>query len=141
MKKIVVDLNVVLDVLGKRPGHEEAVRLFDLCVTRKVKGYLCASDVTALAQFLFKKLKRGAKARSVLTDVLDVFTTIPATESMVRDALDSELLDFCNALIEVSALKHSVDCIVTGTPTEFQNARIAALTPAQFLFDFQSATS
>ena len=141
MKKIVVDLEVVLDVLGKRPGHEEAVRLLDLCVTRKVKGYLCASDVTALAQILFKKLKRGPKARSVLTDVLDVFSTVPATESMVRDTLDSELSDYWNALIEVSALKQSVDCIVTGAPTEFQNARIAVLTPAQFLFDFESATS
>ena len=89
MKKIVVDLNVVLDVLGKRPGHEEAVKLFDLCVTRKVKGYLCVSDVTALAQFLFKKLKRGPNARSVLTDVLDVFTTIPATESSITSFTNS----------------------------------------------------
>ena len=139
MRKAVVDLNVLLDFLGRRPGHEEAARLYDLCVTRKLKGFLCAHEITTLAYFLSKDLKNDAKVRTILTDVLDVFTTIPATETMLRDALDSSISDYEDAVIEVSALKQKVDCVVTGNLADFRKARIPALTPSQFLVELDSS--
>ena len=32
MKKVLVDLNIVLDFLNKRNFHEEAARLIDMCM-------------------------------------------------------------------------------------------------------------
>ena len=60
-------------------------------MVRNVKAYFCADHVGTLAHLLSKKLKSKSHARSILTVILDVFTTIPATESMLRDALDSEI--------------------------------------------------
>ena len=139
MRKIVVDLNVLLDFFGRRSGHEEAAGVYDLCVRRKLKGFLCAHEITTLAYFLFKDLKDNSKVRTILTDVFDVFTTIPATESVLRDALDSSIADYEDAVIEVSALKHKVDCIVTGNLSDFRKGRVPPLTPSQFLVEYESS--
>ena len=137
MKKIVIDVEVLLDFLARRPGHAEAARVFDLCVLRDVKGFLCANTAAALASRLFEELKPVSKARSILSEVLDVFSTIAATETMLRDAIDSRIADYENSLIEVSGLWQKVDFIVTGNLPEFGKSRVPALTPIEFLLKFE----
>ena len=44
MKKILVDLNIILDFLNKRNFHLEAAQLVDMCVEKKLAGYMCAHE-------------------------------------------------------------------------------------------------
>ena len=61
MKRILVDLNVILDFLNKRNDHFEAAKIVDLCIEKKIKGYICAHEITTLAYFLIKGEKDNNK--------------------------------------------------------------------------------
>jgi predicted nucleic acid-binding protein len=52
MRKVLIDLNIILDILGKRMEHEAAAAVFDHCVKRKIKGYVSSHEITTLSYFL-----------------------------------------------------------------------------------------
>lgn len=136
MKKISVDLNVLLDFLNKRECHLEAAKVIDLCVKKEIKGYLCAHEMTTLAYFLVKEHKDGMKVRQVLTTCMDIFTMLPVDEDILRGALDSPVSDFEDAVIEVSSMKEGVDYIITCNITDFKSSRVKAVLPGDFLRTF-----
>lgn len=133
MRKITIDLNVILDFLGHRRGHCEAAVIYDLCATKRIKGLLCAHEVTTLSYFLFKELKDPDNVRMIITEILDTFSTIPVTETILRGALTSAITDFEDAVVEISSLKQNVDFIVTGNLSDFAECRVPAISPKQFL--------
>ena len=51
MKKVLVDLNIVLDFLNKRNFHEEAARLIDMCMQKELAGFICAHEIATLSYF------------------------------------------------------------------------------------------
>ncbi|MCK4764917.1 MAG: PIN domain-containing protein [Candidatus Aminicenantes bacterium] len=133
MKKITVDINVLLDFLNKRKGHENAAIIVDLCVTKQIEGYLCAHEFTTLSYFLLKEYKDIQRVKLVLTELLDIFSTIPVTEKILRDSLFSAIQDFEDAVIEVSSLGENIEYIITGNISDFTPGRVKALSPAEFL--------
>ena len=84
MKKILIDLNIILDFLNKRNYHEGAAQLINLCVEKKLMGYICAHEVTTLSYFLLKEQKDKTKVINTITALLDIFTIIPIDESILR---------------------------------------------------------
>lgn len=133
MKKVTVDLNVLLDFLNKRENHRQAALIVDLCVKKRVKGHLCAHEFTTLSYFLHKEHGNIQRVRYTLTSLLNIFTTIPVTEKILRDSLDSPISDFEDAVVEVSSLKKKVEYIITRDMSDFNSSRVKALTPSQFL--------
>ena len=133
MKKVIIDLNIILDLLNKRNFHQEAALLVNLCVEKKLSGYICAHEITTLSYFLFKEKKNKNKVITTITALLDIFTIIPIDESILRDSLLSPLSDYEDAVIEVSALKENDTCIITRNISDFTASRVPAYTPEQFL--------
>ena len=133
MKKITVDLNVLLDFLNKRENHQEAARVVDLCVKKRIKGYLCAHEFTTLSYFLTKEYKDVQLVKKVLREMFDIFSTIPVTEKILKDALDSPIKDYEDAVIEVSSMNGNVEYIITRNMPDFKSSRVKALTPTEFL--------
>ncbi len=133
MKKALVDINIILDMLAKRDDHQSAVQIFDLCAKRLVKGYLCSHEVTTLSYFLEKFNYPRKKAIQIISGLLDVFSIIPATETILRNALQSSIKDFEDAVIEVSALKEQVDCIITRNLKDFKAGRVDCFTGSEYL--------
>ena len=132
MKKILIDLNIILDFLNKRNFHREAAQLIDMCVEKKVAGYICAHEVTTLSYFLLKNQKDTAKVTNTITALLDIFNVIPIDESILRDALLSPISDYEDAVIEVSSMKAHIDCIISRNISDFKLSRIQTYTPEQF---------
>jgi len=44
--RVIIDINVIMDWLFKRKGHEFAVKVVDLCANKKIDGFVCAHEVT-----------------------------------------------------------------------------------------------
>jgi len=57
MKKVLIDLNIILDFLNKRNFHQEAAQLINMCAESVLTGYICAHEVTTLSYSLFKEQK------------------------------------------------------------------------------------
>ncbi|WP_427194395.1 PIN domain-containing protein [Treponema denticola] len=57
MKKVLIDLNIILDFLNKRNFHEEAANIINMCVEKKLFGFIAAHEITTLSYFLLKEKK------------------------------------------------------------------------------------
>ncbi|HKL85199.1 MAG TPA: PIN domain-containing protein [Treponemataceae bacterium] len=132
MKKILIDLNIILDFLNKRNFHKEAAQLINMCVEKKIEGFLCAHEITTLSYFLLKDQKDKTKVINTLTALLDIFSIIPINENILRDSLISPISDYEDAVIEVSSMKNNLDYVITRNISDFKLSRIPSLTPEQF---------
>lgn len=133
MKKILIDLNIILDFLSKRKFHTEAAHLIDLCITKTLTGYMCAHEVTTLSYFLLKEKGNSSKVINTIRDIMDIFTIIPINESILREALLSPIPDYEDAVIDVSARTLQLDCIITRNLSDFKLSRLPVYTPEAFL--------
>ena len=132
MKKVLIDLNIILDFLNKRNFHEEAANIINMCVEKKLFGFIAAHEITTLSYFLLKEKKDKNKAADIISALLDIFNIIPIDEKILREALFSPVKDYEDALIEVSAVKNSIDYIISRNLGDFKSARIQVFTPEQF---------
>jgi len=133
MKKILIDLNIILDFLNKRNFHVEAAQVINMCVEKKISGYICAHEVTTLSYFLLKDQKDKTKVINTITALLDIFNIIPIDETILRDSLISPISDYEDAVIEVSSMKLNIDYIISRNISDFKSSRIPTYTPEQFL--------
>ena len=132
MKKVLIDLNIILDFLNKRNFHEEAANIINMCVEKKLFGFIAAHEITTLSYFLLKEKKDKNKAADIISALLDIFNIIPIDEKILREALFSPVKDYEDAVIEVSAVKNSIDYIISRNLGDFKSARIQVFTPEQF---------
>ena len=133
MKKVLIDINILIDMITERADFHSATAVFDLCAKRKIKGFVCSHEITTLSYFLESFSVASGKAANVIIGILDTMTVLPATEGIFRDALLSPIMDFEDAVIEVSAIKEQVDCVVTRNIKDFKAGRIDCYTGAEFL--------
>ena len=132
MKKVLIDLNIILDFLNKRNFHEEAANIINMCVEKKLFGFIAAHEITTLSYFLLKEKKDKNKAADIISALLDMFNIIPIDEKILREALFSPVKDYEDAVIEVSAVKNSIDYIISRNLGDFKSARVQVFTPEQF---------
>ncbi|EMB27473.1 PIN domain-containing protein [Treponema denticola] len=132
MKKVLIDLNIILDFLNKRNFHEEAANIINMCVEKKLFGFIAAHEITTLSYFLLKEKKDKNKAADIISDLLDMFNIIPIDEKILREALFSPVKDYEDAVIEVSSVKNSIDYIISRNLGDFKSARVQVFTPEQF---------
>ena len=132
MKKVLIDLNIILDFLNKRNFHQEAAQLLNRCVEGKLSGYICAHEVTTLSYFLFKEQKDKNKVAAIISSLLDIFHVIPIDETILKNSLLSPITDYEDAVIEVSAVAFDIDYILSRNISDFKQSRIPTYTPEQF---------
>jgi len=133
MKNIVIDINIFLDFLFKRQGHENVVEIFKLCMKENIKGFMCAHEITTLCYFLDKAAKDKSKTKKVISRLMKRFTVIEINEELLNKALNSEIDDFEDAVIEVSAVEKNAEYIITRNIKDFKKSIIPARTPEELL--------
>ena len=133
MRKIIIDLNVILDMLMRRDDHEAAVAVFDHCVRGFDEGYVCSHEITTLAYFLGKERSLRARRSTIIRNILDTLRVLPATAEVLGEALDSPVQDYEDAVVEVSAIRSDIEFIVTRDLRDFAVSRIQAFTPREYL--------
>jgi predicted nucleic acid-binding protein len=133
MKNALVDLNVIIDFLNRRAGHQDAARIVDACVRRSIAGHVCAHEFTTLAYFLLKEHRSAHLVRQTLHSLLDIFAVLPVNNVVLRTALQLDFNDYEDAVIEACAQTHNMECIVTRNTQDFRHSRIKVFTPSHFL--------
>jgi len=123
MRKVLIDLNIVLDMLTMRQDHEAAAAVFDRCVKKKIKGYICSYEITTLSYFLEREKYELKKRNKIINMLLDHLSVLTAHEKILRDALHSEIGDYENAVIDELAYNEGVDFLVTRDLKNFKKSR------------------
>lgn len=137
MKKIVIDINILLDFLFKRNGHEKVVEIFKLCINGTLKGFVCAHEITTVYYFLNKTIKDKNKIRKSISGIIRRFGIITINEEILKQSLYSEIDDYEDAVIEISAHINEAEYILTRNIKDFKKSIVKAITPEELLVDTQ----
>jgi len=133
MKNTLIDINIFMDFLFKRQGHENVAEVFKFCMKGNIKGFVCAHEITTLCYFLDKAQNNKAKTKKVISRLIQRFAVIEINEDLLSKALNSEIDDFEDAVIEVSAIDKNIDYIITRNIKDFKKSTIPAKTPEEII--------
>jgi predicted nucleic acid-binding protein len=122
-----------MDFLFKREGHENATKILKYCTNNKIKGFICAHEITTLSYFLAKAIKEKNKIVKVISGIMKRFNIIEVNENILNKALYSELNDFEDAVIEMSSKEKMIEYIITRNIKDFRKSQVKTVTPEEFL--------
>lgn len=114
MKKIFLDVNVVLDYLEHRDSGFEIDKLFEN--ESGFELYMSALSIHIIVYVL--KIKSGSAYNKLLRLILDKVNLIPLTDSIVRTSLAKKYFDFEDLLQFQSAIDFC-DTILTRDLKDF----------------------
>lgn len=131
--RVMIDLNVVLDVLQKRdPFYEAAAALLAAAETGRVQGYLAAHSVTTLF-YLIQKGKSASEARAAITNLLQFLSIGPIDQTTIEQALNLDYPDFEDAVQMMSAVQCKADYLITRNIKDYDPALLPVVKPPDFL--------
>lgn len=133
MTRVLLDVNVVLDVLANREpfvsGAEVVLRLVE---SGKIEGFLAAHTVTTL-HFLLSRHLGKARAKKVLDDLLQITRIVAVDDGRIRHALAMNWSDFEDAVQAACAEKAEADYLVTRDKKGFRRSVVKVVTPAELI--------
>ena len=133
-KNVFIDTNILVDVFANRkPFVENSLKIYNLCIKRKIKLFTSSNTITTI-HYILKKTISEDKARVAIEHIVEYAEIIPVDITIIRKSLKSNHKDFEDAMQIVAAESISdMDCIVTRDLKDYKNAQIEVLTPDEFL--------
>ncbi len=133
MIRVLLDVNVVLDVLASRePFADDAEAVLRHVEARSIEGLVAAHTNTTL-HFLLAQSIGKTRAGRVLTDLLHLVRVVPVDEDRIRHALALNWTDFEDAVQAACAEKAEADYLVTRDKKGFRRSPVKTVTPAELL--------
>ncbi|WP_282775585.1 type II toxin-antitoxin system VapC family toxin [Phaeodactylibacter xiamenensis] len=134
MKKLFIDTNIVLDLLGQRvPFYQDAAMLFSLADRKEVKLYVSSLSF-ANANYILSKLKSKEEARAILTRFKVLVEVLALDDKILELSLnDDAFSDFEDGLQYYTALENESDVIITRNLRDFKTSAIPVMTAGQYL--------
>lgn len=131
--KVLIDTNVILDVLCNRPEFvEQSSKVWKLCETEQVEGYISALSIPNIVYILRKELD-AEKTAGIVEKLLLIFTIADLTAKDISRAAKMRLSDYEDALQICCASRIKAQYIVTRNVKDFAGSPIVALKPSEFL--------
>ena len=132
--KLLIDTNVVLDIFLKRePFFPDSYAAMKKALENNDHCFISAAAATDIFYILQKHLKSASTAKSKVRDLMCLadFTDVQVQD--VTNALESEMEDFEDAVVDSVAFRIGAEYILTRNVKDFTLSRCRAITPAEFL--------
>lgn len=136
--RVLVDLNLVLDVLLDRQPHADAAAaLWASVEAGEADGVIAAHCVTTL-HYLATRSGGRAFADECIAGVLTVFGVAPVDDAVLRQALAMGWPDFEDAVCASAGLAAGCHALVTRDPSGFKRTALPVLTAGEALAAIKS---
>ena len=129
--RLLLDINILLDVAFQRPGEPASARLIGLC-GRRHEGWLAWHSVATLA-YLIERQQSAPAAREFIRGLLIWADVASTSRADAVAALDWPMPDFEDALQAAAAVACGAQAIVTRNERDFKGSPVPAMTPEAFL--------
>lgn len=130
MKRLLLDVNVVLDVLLARSPHVAgASAVWAQVELGRAEGFVPAHGITTIYYLARRSRDRGFAHRAV-SDLLSVFRVAVVDDQVIRGALALRWPDFEDAVCAVSAQSARCGVLVTRDPDGYPGCAVPLLDPA-----------
>jgi len=132
MDKLLIDINIVLDVVLDREVDGSSADVMNLIDEGKAQGFLSATSYTTIF-YLTNKYLDHRKATSVIKDLLAVLEVSTVDEKILTLALNEKGPDFEDNIQIVCARHAKADYIVTRNLSHFKFSSTKAVSPTEYL--------
>jgi predicted nucleic acid-binding protein len=131
--KVIVDLNIVLDVLQKRePFYETSAKVLSLALEKKLDICLPAHALTTI-YYIIHKVTSKPQANSAIEWLVEHFKIAVLEKATFLTALALSFNDFEDAVVVGSALHNDCVYVVTRNLKDFKQSVIPAISPETLL--------
>ncbi len=133
MKKVLFDSDVLLDVLAKRqPYFLSSTEALNTVTQGQVEGYISGHAVTNIF-YILRRQVGSQLARDLLSRLLEKLKIASVTDAVIKDALQSPMKDFEDAVTSAVAKSASLEVIITRNIADFAKSSVQAMLPEDFL--------
>ena len=131
--KVLLDVNVVLDVLLDRAPHADAsTAVLALAEARRLHAVVAATSVTTI-HYLIRKATTPRTARRHLETLLAICDVAPVDGDAVRSALGLGFGDYEDAVLHEAARAARCRGLVTRDAAGFRKALLPVWSPEELL--------
>ena len=131
--KVLIDTNIILDVLCKRPAfYEDSAKIFKLCEVKKISGVISALSIPNIMYILRKELDAD-KTREILDSLMLIFSVADLKADDLKTAADMRFKDYEDAIQSACATRIKANYIVTRNIKDFSESKVTAIKPAELL--------
>lgn len=131
--KVLIDTNIILDVLCKRPAfYEDSAKIFKLCEVKKISGVISALSIPSIMYILRKELDAD-KTREILDSLMLIFSVADLKADDLKKAADMRFKDYEDAIQSACATRIKANYIVTRNIKDFSESKVTAIKPAELL--------
>lgn len=133
MKRVLFDSDVLLDILAQRePFDVASARALNTVMQNQVQGYVSGHAVTNIFYILRRKVGNEV-ACELLAKLLQHLQVASVTDEVIRQALNSPIKDFEDAVTSAAALTAGLEIIVTRNTPDFVASLVPPMLPDEFL--------
>lgn len=133
MRRLFIDINIILDVaLAREPHLKSSQKILSLIETKKAAGYVSAISCGTV-YYLIQKESNHSKAISYIRDLLKLLSVVEINKETLERAFELETKDFEDGLQMACALSCQANYIITRDPLGYKNSPVSAISPAEYL--------
>jgi len=133
MDKILIDTNVILDfALQRQDFGEDAKNLILFIGKNHIQGFITASSITDI-YYVLKKAKGHDDTIVFLKNTLNIIKIIGVDETVIINALNSEIKDFEDAVQYETANQNNIKNIITRNKTDYKLSDLNIYNPKEFI--------
>ena len=131
--KVLIDTNIILDVLCKRPAfYEDSAKIFKLCEVKKISGVISSLSIPNIMYILRKELDAD-KTREILDSLMLIFSVADLKADDLKKAAGMRFKDYEDAIQSASATRIKANYIVTRNIKDFSESKVTAIKPTELL--------
>ena len=129
--RLVVDVDVVLDVLARRmPHYGSSAEVWAAVETGRVEGLIAAHTVTTI-HYLVTRHGDRSTASAAVHDLLHVFGVAAVDGDVLQHALSVGWSDYEDAVQMAAAISAGATHMVTRNTADYRTAPLPVLQPAE----------
>lgn len=133
MKRVLLDIDVLLDVfLNRPPWVTDAARLLAAIDRGEAEGYVAGHTITTL-YYLIAKARDRQTAAVAVTDLLRIVKVVPLEAADFHQALVLALGDFEDAVQVAAGLEVGAECVATRDEKHFRGSPLPPRSPGEIL--------
>ena len=131
--KVLLDLNVVLDViLNRQPWVVDSLAVWNAQQSGEFEGFLAATEITNLF-YIVERIAGTSAARNAVGVCLNAFTVVAVDHTILHAAETLSGTDFEDNVCVACAATVAADWIVTRDTAGFAQSPVPAIAPADLM--------
>lgn len=136
MHKLLIDINVILDVaLAREPHLVSSQNILSYIERKKTLGYISAISCSTI-YYLIQKEDNRKKALSYIQDLLKLLSVVEVNKKTLERGLELEAEDFEDNIQIACAETCQANYIITRNPDDYKNSPVPTISPAEYLATF-----